>query len=460
MDAGTTAKREPGASVKLMKPGPAMSERSISALVPSAATIASATSRGLRPTRLASCSATLVAKSPWSAFFGRSSSTSGASVSGKALATAARTSSARRAFESGEGTRERSDPNRPLYGARVPGPGRAGAGATPPGDRRRATSARAARRGASRAAFQSRRNGCSAPRARARTSSCARSKPALRSSGAGTGSKTSTRDESARGARAPRTLRNAVASPAFFDSARSSARWAKGGNPATRRSSSASAANARVVVRAPRPRRADGRESPSGSALRPGAARARRARRPARAARSRRSAARKSALKSALSLSSTPTSVRLRIVVALGEHLRADEDVDLAGAHALEHARAGRPCARGGVAIDARDARSGKRRLQRFLDALRAVADGRQVGRAAVRDSAPAIALALAAVVAAQLARAPVQDQVRAAARCRSSASRRRGRRAPANSRGGSRTRGDCSPRASAARAAPAGARR
>jgi hypothetical protein len=45
------------------------------------------------------------------------------------------------------------------------------------------------------------------------------------------------------------------------------------------------------------------------------------------------------------------------IVVALGEHLRADEDVDLAAR--TGRARLQRALARGGVAVDARDARRG-----------------------------------------------------------------------------------------------------
>ena len=100
----TTAKRAPPARVKLMKPGPATSARASTSLAPSAATIASATSRGFNPARLASCSAALVAKSPWAAFFGRSSSTVTASTPGSTVRTAAWTSSARRLFGSGEDT--------------------------------------------------------------------------------------------------------------------------------------------------------------------------------------------------------------------------------------------------------------------------------------------------------------------------------------------------------------------
>jgi hypothetical protein len=57
----TTLKRVSFESVKLMNPGPAMSARAMNALEPSAETMASAVSRGLRPTRLASCKATFVA---------------------------------------------------------------------------------------------------------------------------------------------------------------------------------------------------------------------------------------------------------------------------------------------------------------------------------------------------------------------------------------------------------------
>src|SRR5258705_5698487 len=58
------------------------------------------------------------------------------------------------------------------------------------------------------------------------------------------------------------------------------------------------------------------------------------------------------------------------IVVSFGEHLRADEDVDLAAAYLVEHA-AQRALARGRIAIDARDAGFGKSRAERLLDALR-----------------------------------------------------------------------------------------
>ncbi len=83
-----------------MKPGPAMSVFAISGASASAATMACATSRGFIPTRLASCRATLVAKSPWSAFFGRSSSTVASPASGKAARTAPATRAARRVLGS------------------------------------------------------------------------------------------------------------------------------------------------------------------------------------------------------------------------------------------------------------------------------------------------------------------------------------------------------------------------
>jgi hypothetical protein len=69
----TTPKREAFERVKLMKPGPAISAFAISGAEARAFTMASAASRGFAPTRLASCRATLVAKSPWSALRGRSS---------------------------------------------------------------------------------------------------------------------------------------------------------------------------------------------------------------------------------------------------------------------------------------------------------------------------------------------------------------------------------------------------
>ncbi len=61
-------------------------------------------------------------------------------------------------------------------------------------------------------------------------------------------------------------------------------------------------------------------------------------------------------------------------VVALGDHLRADEEVDLAGVEALEealHVAAGAD----GVAVHAADARVGEEFLQAFFALLRACAE-------------------------------------------------------------------------------------
>ncbi len=103
-----------------------------------------------------------------------------------------------------------------------------------------------------------------------------------------------------------------------------------------------------------------------------------------------------------------------RVIVALGEHLGAHQDVDLARAELVEHAGE-RALARGGVAIDARDARLRQRCAQRLLDALRALPHRRQI-RPAARRARSRDALAVPAVVAAQLAGPRVQHQVRAAA--------------------------------------------
>ena len=120
--AATTPKREARESVKLMKPGPAISVFAISGAAPRAATMACAASRGFRPTRLAICSATFVAKSPWSAFFGRSRSTVTSPASGKAVRTAWLTRSARRVLGSASVTGSASGENPLLYGPPPPGP--------------------------------------------------------------------------------------------------------------------------------------------------------------------------------------------------------------------------------------------------------------------------------------------------------------------------------------------------
>jgi hypothetical protein len=104
-----------------------------------------------------------------------------------------------------------------------------------------------------------------------------------------------------------------------------------------------------------------------------------------------------------------------REVVALREHLRADEDVDAFGrdllAHRLERAANARR-----VAVDAGDAGVRKRLGERRLDPLRAETARVQVDVAARRARARD-ALGVAAVVAAQARRLAVHDQPRAAAR-------------------------------------------
>ena len=104
-----------------------------------------------------------------------------------------------------------------------------------------------------------------------------------------------------------------------------------------------------------------------------------------------------------------------REIVALGEHLRADEDVDLAGVNALAH-RGERALALRAVAVDAHDARCRKSRRERVLEPLRAVPERQQVDVAALRARARQ-ALRVAAVVAAQLAVIAMDDEPRAAAR-------------------------------------------
>ena len=77
--------REPEASAKLMKPGPAISALSIPRAPASAATIGLRQLARIALERLASCIATLHAQSPCAACFGRSSSTLGRLGAGNAL---------------------------------------------------------------------------------------------------------------------------------------------------------------------------------------------------------------------------------------------------------------------------------------------------------------------------------------------------------------------------------------
>src|SRR4029078_7963915 len=65
--------------------------------------LAAAPWRGFFPTRLASCNATLVAKSPWSALRGRSSSIAHSPASGNALRTASAMRPVSRVFGSNAG---------------------------------------------------------------------------------------------------------------------------------------------------------------------------------------------------------------------------------------------------------------------------------------------------------------------------------------------------------------------
>ena len=61
-------------------------------------------------------------------------------------------------------------------------------------------------------------------------------------------------------------------------------------------------------------------------------------------------------------------------VVPLGDHLRADQNIDAAGGERAQNLLEGALAARG-VAIEARDARIGKQRAQRLLELLGARAD-------------------------------------------------------------------------------------
>ena len=105
-----------------------------------------------------------------------------------------------------------------------------------------------------------------------------------------------------------------------------------------------------------------------------------------------------------------------REIVALGEHLRADEDVDVAGVRPARARRRTRPC----VCVLSRSMRAiraaGKRVRQRALEPLRAVPERQEIDVAALRARARQ-PLGVAAVMAAQLAVVAVDDEPRAAAR-------------------------------------------
>ena len=102
-------------------------------------------------------------------------------------------------------------------------------------------------------------------------------------------------------------------------------------------------------------------------------------------------------------------------VVALGDHLRADQDVDLARVDGAER-RLERAFPARAVGVDARDPRFGKQRRELLLEALGAATDRRDVGVAALRAAARH-RFGEAAVVAAQRPVLLVEDAPGAAMR-------------------------------------------
>ena len=338
---GTTAKRDSAASVKLMKPGPgdvacARSRRCGQGRDDRLGDLARLPADALGELQRHVGGEVAVVARSW----GARARPRRRRRSGKAVRTACADEAGEARFRIGGGHgRKGVNPNAALYGRRRPPQTSCGSTSSDQRTRRSPCAASAAR--------QARRKGCSAARVR-------RAHQQLRALEAGLalerrGHRVEHLDAAARARApsAPRPRRKLVGLARPSSTRRAAARGGRrAGSPRARRSSSASAAKRVEVVASPPRRRAGGRGSRSGSAPRPGARRAPRARRPAPAARSSRSAARKSALKSALSASSTPTSVRRGIVVALGEHLRADEDVDLAVAHLRRARLRARPCAR------------------------------------------------------------------------------------------------------------------
>ena len=100
-------------------------------------------------------------------------------------------------------------------------------------------------------------------------------------------------------------------------------------------------------------------------------------------------------------------------IVALGEHLRADQHIDFTGGGSGENFLRRSATARG-IAIDARDACIGQCGLQRGFDALRAVA-GRYQLIAAAGEARGRDARLKSAVVALQACFLLMQYQARAA---------------------------------------------
>ena len=101
-------------------------------------------------------------------------------------------------------------------------------------------------------------------------------------------------------------------------------------------------------------------------------------------------------------------------IVALGEHLRADENVDRTRVHTIAHTR---ECALapGAVAVDAFDASVRKTGAERALEPLRSVAERHEVDVAALGTSAHQ-PLGMAAMVATKIGGFAMDDEPCAAA--------------------------------------------
>ena len=122
-------------------------------------------------------------------------------------------------------------------------------------------------------------------------------------------------------------------------------------------------------------------------------------------------------------------------IVALGQHLRPDEDVDLAGFDLIAHRGESADAARA-VAVDARDARCGKALRERALEPLRPATERLKVDVAAFGAGARK-ALGMTAMVAAQHSRIAMNDETRACSACIRPASRTTSTGATARSRAG-----------------------